>query len=63
MELWQEIILLSCLSLVGGAIGGATVIALAAQSEIRRKIKRDQRIMTIMGASDTDEKQERVNTN
>ncbi len=55
MELWQEILLLSCLSLIGGAVGGATVIALAAQSEIRRKIKRDQRIMTIMRVSDTDE--------
>ncbi len=55
MELWQEILLLSCMSLIGGAIGGATVIALAAQSEIRRKIKRDQRIMSLMGVSDTDE--------
>jgi hypothetical protein len=44
MELWQEISLTVCLSLIGGALGGMLVISLAARSEIRRRIKRARRI-------------------
>jgi len=44
MELWQEILLLSCLSLVGGAIGGIVAISMSARSEIRRRIKRAKNI-------------------
>jgi hypothetical protein len=52
MELWQEILLLSCLSLVGGAIGGIVTISMSARSEIRRRMEREKYLQTLRRISD-----------